>query len=69
MTVIYDDTHAVSASTVCVVTKADAEQPPPFDSAYFLAVQTTNGCQTLRWTDVNALDEFYKRLIEAMEKA
>ena len=64
---IYDDAHAVSPSTVCVVTKADAVQPPPFESFWYLVIQCGVGTQTLRWTDESPRDEFYKRLIEAME--
>ncbi len=68
MAVIADDTHAVNPSTVCVVTKADAIQEPPFPSAFFLVVQASNGAQSLRWDESGPRDEFYKRLINAMEK-
>jgi len=68
MPVLYDDTHAVNPSTVCVVTKANAVQPPPFESFWYLVIQSGDGSQTLRWTDESLRDEFYKRLIEAMEK-
>ncbi len=69
MAVISDDAHAVDSSTVCAVTKAASVQSPPFESAYYLTVQGQAGAgQVLRWDDQGPRDEFYKRLIEAMEK-
>lgn len=69
MAVIADDAHAVNPSTVCVATKAEAVQEPPNPSSYYVAVQASGGSgQVLRWDDEGPRDEFYKRLIEAMEK-
>lgn len=63
---VSDDTHAVNPACVCAVTKAEAIQPPPFESFWYLVVQTTAGTQTLRFESVDERDKFYKELINAM---
>ena len=69
MAIIADDTHAVDSSTVCVVTKAEALQPPPFESVWFITVQAATGVgQVLRFDSADARDGFYKELVSAMEK-
>lgn len=66
MACISDDEHAVNSATVCSVAKAESLQPPPFESFWYLSVQTTGGEQSLRFTSVDARDKFYKKLIAAI---
>lgn len=63
MACIYDDDHAVDSDGVIAVTKADAIQPPPFESCWYLSLVTLGGDISMRFVDEGARNEFYKRLV------
>lgn len=67
MPVVYDETHAVDPAKVCGVAKYDAQQPEPFASVWYLAIQSDSGpVQTFRFDSADARDGFYKELVNAM---
>ncbi len=66
MAVIADDTHAVSPGAVVSVVKLEVLADPPQPSYWYLAVAGASISQMLRFDVVDARDEFYKRLVDAM---
>ncbi len=62
MAIVYDDYNAVDAVKVSTVTK------PIAGTSWYLTVVSVSGPVTLWFADEGSRDDFYKRLIEAMEK-